>query len=71
MSGIPVPVAGATGALLALLALVAMVSHVVMGGSGSANERRVGACCPCEAGLVPRWVHVVMASELVLQLHCR
>ena len=49
VSGIPVFVAGATGALLAMLALVAMVSHVVLGGSRSTNERRVGACCPCEA----------------------
>jgi len=33
VSGMPVPVAGASGALLALLALVPMVSHVVLGGS--------------------------------------
>ena len=44
MSGMPVHVAGATGALLAMLPLVPMVSHVVLGGSGFANENRVGTC---------------------------
>ena len=43
VSGIPIPVAGATGALLNQMALVPMVSHVVLGGSGLANDRRVGA----------------------------
>ena len=44
MSCMPAPMTGATGALLAVLPLVPMVSHVVLGGSGFANESRVGAC---------------------------
>ena len=51
MCCVPAPVTGATGALLALLLLVANVSYVVLGAPGSANERRMGACCPCEAGV--------------------
>jgi uncharacterized membrane protein YbhN (UPF0104 family) len=42
MSGMPAHVTGATGAMLAMVLLVAMVSHVVLGGSGFANESRVG-----------------------------
>ncbi len=44
LRGIPIHVADATGALLAMLALVPMVSHTVMGGTGFANDRRVGTC---------------------------
>ena len=44
VSGMPVPMAGATCALLAVLALVPLVSHVVLGGSGFANDSRVGTC---------------------------
>jgi len=44
LSGISAPLAGATSAPLALLALVPIVPHEVLGGSGFANERRVGTC---------------------------
>jgi len=50
VSGIPVRVTGATGALLAMLALVPMVFHAVLDGNGFANDRRVDACYPCVAG---------------------
>ena len=53
LSGISAPLAGATGAMLALLALVLMASHVVMGGSKIANERRVGTWWTCDTGARP------------------
>ena len=50
LSGISAPLAGASGALLALLARKPLVSHVVLDGSGVANERRVGTRWACDAG---------------------